>query len=392
MSLSGQYLEELSRRYKKQVEELQLAFARSLNVAEEQSKRNFEREQQFYEQTKQLRRDIESLTENFFSWTRISIIFVAFTCLQIFIILIVVKFWIRRYLHRIGIYPPQNDSQRSNSNEQNTARVRRKSTDAVKGAVSQTSTQRKRRPSEEALHICGTYEDLLIQDDIVDIDPEREEYDSFVETKRKGKPKNRRLLNVKRAMSMEPMGKRSSGDSSGGDLEKLKLLYANAGHGMNDHPLLDENYDIYVPGNDLAYNEFMPDGPSGAVVNGIADEPAPSTSSNKKSKSRRLSSPAFLKSPFSRQSSKKSESATGWEWYRLKRGGPNTSQHVKPKSKSESPEVRVNGGVVNGGSLSSTNNLQSSSDSLRTTSSATVQTTVSDKKPGSFRKILKKVF
>lgn len=376
MSLSGQYLEELSRRYKKQVEELQLAFARSLNIAEEQAKRNFEREQQFYEQTHQLRRDIESLSENFLSWTRISLIFVGFACLQISIILIVVNIWIRRYLQRIGVHP-QNDNQRGNF-DQSTVRVRRKSTDAVKG-VSQTA-QRKRRPSEEALHISGTYKDLLIQDDIVDIDPDYEEYDSFVETKKKGnKPKNRRLLNVKRAISMEPIGKRQ--DSSSGDLEKLKLLYANAGHSMSETPLLDENYDIYVPGNDLAYNEFMPDGPSGDAING--NETPSSTSSIKKPKSRRLSSPAFLKSPFSRQNSKKSETTTGWEWYRLKRGS-NTSQ---PKSKSESPEVRLNGF---NGSLSSSNNLQSSSDSLRT--SSTVQTIASDKKAGSFRKMLKKVF
>lgn len=380
MSLSGQYLEELSRRYKKQVEELQLAFARSLNVAEEQAKRNFEREQQFYEQTQQLRRDIESLSENFFSWTRISIIFVGFAVLQISIILIVVKIWIRRYLQRIGLHP-QIDNQRGNF-DQSVVRVRRKSTDAIKGATQ--TAQRKRRPSEEALHISGTYKDLLIQDEIVNVDPDYEEYDSFMETKRKGKPKNRRLLNVKRAMSMEPMRQ----NSSSGDLEKLKLMYANAGHGMSESPLLDENYDIYVPGNDLAYNEFMPDGPSGdsTAING-SETPSSTSSSNKKPKSRRLSSPAFLKSPFSRQNSKKSETTTGWEWYRLKRGS-NTSQPDKAKSKSESPEVRSNGF---NGSLSSSNNLQSSSDSLKT-SPTTVQTIASEKKPGSFRKILKKVF
>lgn len=383
MSLSGQYLEELSRRYKKQVEELQLAFARSLNIAEEQAKRNFEREQQFYEQTQELRHDIESLSENFFSWTRITLIFAGFAFLQIFIILIVVKIWIRRYLQRIGVHP-QNDNQRGNA-EQAAVRERRKSTDAVKGDGVSRSSQRKRRPSEEALQIAGSYKDLLIQDDVIDIGPDYEEYDSFVETRKKGKPKNRRLLNVKRAMSVEPMGKRP--DSSSEDLEKLKLLYANANgqHGMSEQPLLDEDYDIYVPGNDLAYNEFMPDGPSGsdARSNNGSDTPS-STGSSKKPKSRRLSSPAFLKSPFSRQHSKKSETATGWEWYRLKRGS-NTSQ---PKSKSESPEVRVNG--FNGNLA--TANLRSSSDSLKTTMSTTVQTIASEKKPGSFRKILKKVF
>ncbi|XP_037031118.1 uncharacterized protein LOC119070751 isoform X2 [Bradysia coprophila] len=341
MSLSGQYLEELSRRYKKQVEELQLAFARSLNIAEEQAKRNFEREQQFYEQTQQLRRDIESLSENFFSWTRITVIFVGFAFLQISIILIVVKIWIRRYLERIGVHP-QNDNQRGNT-DQAAVRERRRSTDAVKGAVPRTS-QRKRRPSEEALQISGTYKELMIQDDIVDIGPDYEEYDSFVETRKKG-----------------------------------------YGHGISEQPLLDEDYDIYVPGNDLAYNEFMPDGPSGsdARTNNGSDTPS-STGSTKKPKSRRLSSPAFLKSPFSRQNSKKSETTTGWEWYRLKRGS-NTSQS---KSKSESPEVRVNGF---NGNVPPVNNLQSSNDSLKTTSS-TVNAIGSEKKPGSFRKILKKVF
>lgn len=379
MSLSGQYLEELSRRYKKQVEELQLAFSRSLTIAEEQTKRNVEREQQLYEQIQMLRRDLEALNENFFSWTRISIIFVGFAILQISIVLIVVKIWIRKYLQRIGAYT-QNDTPRENF-EHAVVRVRRKSTDAVKAASK--VTQKQRRPSEEALHIGGTYKDLLIQDDIVNVDPDYEEYDSFVETKKKGRPKNRRLLNVKRAMSMEPIGKRP--DSSG-DLEKLKLMYAHGGHSMNETPLLDENYDIYVPGNDLAYNEFMPEGPSGDsnAING--NDTSSSTSSNKKPKSRRLSSPAFLKSPFSRQNSKKSETTTGWEWYRLKRGS-NTSQHEKPKSKSESPEVRSNG--LNG-NLSSTNNLQSSNDSLKT--SSTAQTNITDKKQGSFRKILKKVF
>ncbi|KAJ6650073.1 SUN domain-containing ossification factor [Pseudolycoriella hygida] len=356
MSLSGQYLEELSRRYKKQVEELQLAFARSLNAAEEQAKRSFEREKQFYEQTQKLRDDLEYISQNFFSWTRIAIIFIGFAVLQISIILLVIKFWIRKYLQRIGVHP-QNCNQR--------------------GDLEHT----KRRPSEEALHISGTYKDLMINDGVVDINPDYEEYDSFLETKKKGKPKNRRLLNVKRAMSLDPVGLKRQ-NSSSGDLEQLKLLYANADRSINETPLLDENYDIYGPGTDLAYNEYMPDGPSGDNAN--SQNTALSTNLNKKQKSRRLSSPAFLKSPFSRQNSKKTETTTGWEWYRLKRG-TNTSQHNQPKSKSESPEVRMNGF---GAKLSSTNR-QSSSDSLRTTSSTT-QTICSEKKPGSFRKILKK--
>lgn len=58
MSLSGQYLEELSRRYKRQVEEMQKA----LVAAVEERKRGEEREERTGEQLVQLSEKVASLT------------------------------------------------------------------------------------------------------------------------------------------------------------------------------------------------------------------------------------------------------------------------------------------------------------------------------------------
>ena len=62
MSLSGQYLEELSRRYKKQVEEMQRAFNRTLAAVGEESRKGEEREQKRVEEMAELQKKLDSLT------------------------------------------------------------------------------------------------------------------------------------------------------------------------------------------------------------------------------------------------------------------------------------------------------------------------------------------
>jgi transcriptional regulator with AAA-type ATPase domain len=62
MSLSGQYLEELSRRYKKQVEEMQRAFNRSLAALAEESHKGNEREQKRVVEMAALQKQLETLT------------------------------------------------------------------------------------------------------------------------------------------------------------------------------------------------------------------------------------------------------------------------------------------------------------------------------------------
>jgi seryl-tRNA synthetase len=62
MSLSGQYLEELSRRYKKQVEEMQRAFNRTLAAVAEESRKGEEREQKRVEEMAALQKQLATLT------------------------------------------------------------------------------------------------------------------------------------------------------------------------------------------------------------------------------------------------------------------------------------------------------------------------------------------
>lgn len=419
MSLSGQYLEELSRRYKKQVEELQQSFSKTLLIVEEQSKRNQEREQQLYEQNQKLREDLDKLTDKIFSWKNILIYVTAFACIQIVVIWIILRMWSQR------MYTSSNDDDvaakglRKNhvANQKNVIRIRRKSID---GSTSQIGklTKKHRRPSEEALHIAGTYEDLLIDDNgHGNANVDTEEYDNFAEVgRRKGKSRKQ----IKRATSMEPtVGVRKKmiarQESAPGEFEKLKQKYiAISGGNMMEQPtVLDEDYETYVPGTDLMYNEFMPGGPSGqsTPISGADDGGGLENTSNsslnstskKIGKSRRLSSPAFLKSPFSRSVSNKKkaphEMATGWEWYRLKRTSTETttnSSQIKntKKSKSESPpevgrtEVIAAAATAANGNASKINGR--SIDSIKTTS--TTASNTSDKKQGSFRRILKKVF
>lgn len=108
--------------------------------------------------------------------------------------------------------------------------------------------------------------------------------------------------------------------------------------------MLDEDdLDNFIPNSDLVYNEFMPDGPRGYQCvnpNTNANTPASKSKlSNKQlesnlKKSRRLSSPVFFKSPFTKSlkgkisNSNKSNPAhesTSWEWYRLKKSTSSAS-------------------------------------------------------------------
>lgn len=416
MSLSGQYLEELSRRYKKQVEELQTAFSKTLLIVEEQNKRSHEREQLLYEQNLKLREDLDELTDKIFSWTNILFYVTAFACIQIVVIWLILRMWSRRcYRHHddSATYSPSSapgSSPNLRGDSKNTSpKIRRKSTDGSSGHIANLS-MKQRRPSEEALYIGGTYQELLIYEDggIYNASPDAEEYDQFIEA---GRRKNGKVRKVKRAISLGgPIGERKKllqrQDSAPGDFEKLKQRYVNlesgdtTSHGLDQPPVLDEDYEIYVPGTDFAYNEFMPDGPSGqstpVEVNGIAGDTSTSSlnsSGKSKTKSRRLSSPAFLKSPFSRSSNSKKkppavhhETTTGWEWYRQK-----SSQNKKSKAVEVLvPVVPATNG--HNGNVPVVRN--SSSDSIRTgsTNTTTSVSTTSDKKQGSFRRILKKVF
>ena len=116
------------------------------------------------------------------------------------------------------------------------------------------------------------------------------------------------------------------------------------GADYNERLMLDEDdLDNFIPNTDLAYNEFMPDGPRGYqclnTPSANANNPASKKASNKqtdnssnlKKSARRLSSPVFFKSPFTKSlkgkitNSKSSHESTSWEWYRLKKSASSAS-------------------------------------------------------------------
>lgn len=426
MSLSGQYLEELSRRYKKQVEELQLVFSKTLLVVEEQNKRSHDREQQLFEQNAKLREDLDLLTEKMFSWRTHFTYGLSMLCVQF-------GFWILRRLWSGGrrkTAKPDEENEEENVNEgrllTRAEKLRRKSMDGSTGHIVKV-TKKRRRPSEEALHIAGTYADLMIGDGLYEVSPDAEEYDNFADqSDKKRKASKQRRQAVKRTASMdaESIRLRKSGvqrlqSAPAGYFQSLQLDHSDAESTPGSEPVLDEDYEVYVPGSDMAYNEFMPDGPSGQsspleapldiLLNSNGTTVDSSTNSSLASKqssekSRRLSSPAFLKSPFSKSlgAGKKKKSgqgdATGWEWYRLRRdqtssASSQTSQSKQnqskkeTKSKSESPPNGRETEKLGDGLIRA-----SSSATTLSVNSVTSTPAIVEKKQGSFRRILRKVF
>lgn len=152
MSLSGQYLEELSRRYKKQVEEMQKAFEKKLNAVHEEIKKRDDREIKMQEQLTLLTESLNTiLSERETFWKSITTIFGQFIFLVVFICCVLKYYGSRRTEDLVEKHPSKI-----------VVKKRRKSIDTV--GHDTPVVKKSRRPSEEALKITGTYEDLLIQD------------------------------------------------------------------------------------------------------------------------------------------------------------------------------------------------------------------------------------
>lgn len=148
MSLSGQYLEELSRRYKKQVEELQQTLTQQMltvRTLEDQSRRYMEQEQLYKQQSAELAGEMRALTYQVQAC--ILVIIIVGTC--IFLMLVVGTVYYRKLRRQTQQLRPQLTP---NSIKQGL--VRRKSYEQM----IDHSLDKKRRPSEEAMLIlngCG---------------------------------------------------------------------------------------------------------------------------------------------------------------------------------------------------------------------------------------------
>ncbi|XP_069674150.1 SUN domain-containing ossification factor isoform X2 [Periplaneta americana] len=182
MSLSGQYLEELSRRYKKQVEEMQKAFNRTLAAVGEESRKGEEREQKRVEEMAALHKQLATLTnavemllEERDSWQHKAAVIVQHVVLIVIEVIVfgVILYFCRR-LPETSVDTVQRKwsfgwrVEKSKKNGTKAAPNRRRSIDGVN--VHEAPKIHNRRPSEEALNISGTYSDLLIEPNITEID------------------------------------------------------------------------------------------------------------------------------------------------------------------------------------------------------------------------------
>ncbi|XP_024873715.1 SUN domain-containing ossification factor isoform X1 [Temnothorax curvispinosus] len=163
MSLSGQYLEELSRRYKKQVEEMQRSLERAVAAMGEESRKGEERDAKRTEEIAALREEIvilsksvETLLYDRDSWrSRISAIVqhALLICLEIVVIILILSYCRRR----------EDFEEEKLETDMRKDTMRRKSAENFSSHAAAKKTKN-RRPSEIASHISGTYDELMIDD------------------------------------------------------------------------------------------------------------------------------------------------------------------------------------------------------------------------------------
>ncbi|XP_058819918.1 SUN domain-containing ossification factor isoform X2 [Topomyia yanbarensis] len=320
MSLSGQYLEELSRRYRKQVEELQHSYAKTLHEIEEQNRRIRESEASLREENNRLREDFFTFRDSLLSWQNITIVFGT-----VFVVHIVIC-WVMVRSGRVRPSELERDlidkelAQVSSGKPIIGKLLRRKSIDGITGGSQSLGSLKKKRPSEEALNISGTYENLLIKDEGGGDTVKAERKKSRNKHRKISTPCMQQSVNgkTKRATSAEPpeVRKVTKPDlirtESAPEPRRFtpEMIKPDEHNRIDELPMLEDNDEFIIPtASDLSYNEFVPDSTSEVIkTNGMTSSSSSidSKQTNKSGKGRRLSSPAFFKPSFLRASRKSS--------------------------------------------------------------------------------------
>ncbi|XP_013192973.1 SUN domain-containing ossification factor isoform X2 [Amyelois transitella] len=293
MSLSGQYLEELSRRYKKQVEEMQKTFEKTVAQMTEERRKSNEREQKYLEQMATLHDQMQNmasavklLLDERDSWFG-NITFFKFIILQTLIIAAALYYIKTSHKPQPVLVPVPKKSRKKND------KFRRKSVEGVSGH--ETPSAKKRRPSEEALQIAR--QSVECEDDD--------------EGEWKVARKNRR-----RKTSIIHRNAEDRNWSRQDSIGKLQ---------ENPIPLDEEEFYAPVPEpkefNDTVVIKKELPKTNGSFFNNLK---------NKTMKTRRLSSPAFLRT-FSRQSTRSTPSPV------VRTLEPIFNGKVDKKAASESP-------------------------------------------------------
>uniref|UniRef100_A0A182JXM0 SUN domain-containing protein n=1 Tax=Anopheles christyi TaxID=43041 RepID=A0A182JXM0_9DIPT len=322
MSLSGQYLEELSRRYRKQVEELQHSYAKTLHEIQEQNQRMADSETKLREVNERLRQDLVDFQATATDWRNIALAVLTMIVLMLFMLLAMVRS-VARSVNRLSAGNPRDRQQQPAPLPQSVIdrelaqvgsdvkpisgrMLRRKSIDGMPmggGSVDVTGSTvssasgiiiataesptvatsslspgrlRKKRPSEEALNISGTYVNLLIDDgegsSLAVAQPVALE-------RKKTKQKHRKVSapSMMTASSSTPLAQQQGGGFSSHEPAKRSMSMIEPRHSMvgtlNGHqtpeketssridelPYLEDNDEFIIPtASDLSYDEYMP--------------------------------------------------------------------------------------------------------------------------------------
>ncbi|CAH0700875.1 unnamed protein product [Spodoptera exigua] len=337
MSLSGQYLEELSRRYKKQVEEMQKTFEKTVQQMTEERRKSNEREQKYLEQMTSLQEQLGQvaaamhiLMEERDSWFG-NINFFKFIVFQSIIFAIAFYLFSRRRKPEPVLVPIVKKTKKKQD------KFRRKSVEGVSGH--ETPSAKKRRPSEEALQIARQSTG----------ETSREEDDGEWQVARKNR--RRKTSIVHRA----------------GETELKEWTRPDSIGKLQDNPIPLDEEEFFAPVSEP--KEF-----SESEVSNPPKQNLPKTNGSffnnlktKTMKTRRLSSPAFLRT-LSRQSSRSTPSPV------VRTLEPVYNGNLNKKAASESPT----------GSLWS--------ESTEISQNGQQENESSGKKKKSLKNILKKVF
>ncbi|XP_065356672.1 SUN domain-containing ossification factor isoform X3 [Calliphora vicina] len=434
MSLSGQYLEELSRRYKKQVEELHQTLTQQIQTVrtlEEENRRHHELEQSYAERNTQLKNELDDLKLHVHACIVVIIFVGAFVFFVLMVGILFYRALSRETKEVLSIYDKGSkkknvvtasvtSSQKKINRRKSFEDFSERDQDASNVSGSYV-VDKFRRPSEAAMLILKE-----CKGDGTLIKTELQEGEECVHNNPTTSTTRQRKLSVcygsnsninqsnNQSAGLPPIHPQKSqikrkgekhswpntaqaqlqawqhleelnADEHIGDSAEISSMRMKKPAGLNgkskkkkesqsfkrqqsspaetslqlnsstptelkgaefdERLMLDEDdLDNFIPNADLAYNEFMPDGPRGYQCvnpNSNANNPASKKTSASKQlvdsnlkKSRRLSSPVFFKSPFTKSlkgkisNSNKSNPAhesTSWEWYRLKKSASSAS-------------------------------------------------------------------
>lgn len=395
MSLSSQYLEELSRRYKKQVEELQQSFSKTILAFEETSKQTVEEKQQLSDENSRLRREVEDALKAFLAWKSIVFYLGMFVCIQMVIFVLLFIAYIKSRINERRNEKLCLEMERLSHLEERRISVcdgkgRRNSTEGI--SVSSRSTtslsECKKRPSEEALQIVGTYSELMINTSPKDLSITTANSTGNKKKSRHGRSRKTSLPNqvtlhdktrvdseVNNSNKLVHSNSVNAYPTATGGTEYVDSgTDANISTSPDDPILLEENDEFYLPGSDLSYIEFVQED-----TDSLKTKTSPAFLRNALSKTTRGTKKVSKKreSSLNEEDAQSNTSNSSWDWFRR-------SSLSSQATKTEQLRT-LNGSILNQGNAS-----LSSQDSVNPVEMDDGE--LNPKRTTRLKKIFKKVF